>query len=225
MLVSVHLPKTGGSSFRGVLEEYYVEQLRKDYGDFPINSSRISRNIRAISNCFLNVVKNNNGCIHGHFLPLKYYLYGIRHNAQFITWMRDPVERLASHYYFWKQIYDPELHGDKLLHRKVVEQDWSLERFCLGPEMKNIYCQFLWGFPISRFDFIGVTEYFESDFKFFCQKFLGGDSEIRRDNVNQAKTDLPYITDTSFRQEIEIHHSKDMTLYKKALELRLKRQQ
>ncbi len=32
----------------------------------------------------------------------------------------------------------------------MVEEEWTLERFCLEPELKNLYSQFLWGFPLKK---------------------------------------------------------------------------
>ena len=49
------------------------------------------------------------------------------------------------------------------LHRKVVEEKWSLEKFCFSPKMHNFYTQFLWSFPLELFDYIGITESFDED--------------------------------------------------------------
>ena len=46
-----------------------------------------------------------------------------------------------------------------------MEKGWSLERFCLGPEVRNIYSQFLYGFLLEYFSFIGTTEFYELIFR------------------------------------------------------------
>ena len=38
LLVSVHLPKTGGVSFLSVLKSHFQEGLSRDYDDVPINT-------------------------------------------------------------------------------------------------------------------------------------------------------------------------------------------
>jgi hypothetical protein len=157
MIISLHLPKTAGTSFAYALEQHFKTRFFKDYTDFPINTPRYERN-RAALQASLSYTENDFidiDCIHGHFLPIKYLLLANKHEIIFVTWMRNPVERVLSHYFYWKRSYDPKTSPS--LHRQVIEEDWSLERFCLGPELRNLYDQFLWGFPIDYFDFIGIT--------------------------------------------------------------------
>ncbi len=219
------MPKTGGSSFKHALEQYYTGKLSEDYADFPINTPALNRNWHAASKCLTNAFLQpvNTQCIHGHFLPLKYWLFSLKHSVRFITWMRDPVERLASHYFYWQQVYNPQRHKSKALHRRMMEECWSLERFCLGAEMKNFYSQFLWGFPLSRFKFIGITEYYDLEFKFFTKHFLGLSLPVAKKNMNSSKKGDLYINDPALRSAIERHHAKDMQLYNRALALRLSR--
>ncbi len=220
MLISLHLPKTAGSSFLVSLNEYYNQGVLCDYADFPINTPIFKRNMHALIKCTLNGITppKNSECIHGHFLPLK-YLYC--RNVKFITWMRDPVERLASHYYYWLRNYDPK--NTPLLHKRVIEEQWSLERFCLGRELRNFYSQFLWGFPVKRFDFIGITEYFESEMDYFSNEVIGSALQIHKKNTSTTKDKSSYFEDNDLRKRIEQYHSKDVSLYKQALNMRLTR--
>jgi hypothetical protein len=157
-------------------------------------------------------------CIHGHFLPIKYLLLTNKREVRFVTWMRNPVERVLSHYFFWKSHYDPKTAPR--LHRKVIEDDWSIERFCLGPEIRDLYCQYLWGFPIERFDFIGVTEFYEGDLEYFARHYLQTPIEAIRLNVGVKGKD-GYKIDVSLRRKIESFHARDMDLYQRVLERRL----
>lgn len=220
MLISVHLPKTAGSSFKASLEKYYTSGLQTDYTDFPINTPAYKRNSYALKMCAINAFfpQHNIECIHGHFLPVKYLFYK---NAKFVTWLREPIDRLASHYYYWKRSYNPTTSGS--LHKRVVEENWSLEEFCLAPELRNFYCQFLWGFPISRFDFIGITEYYESEVAQFSKIFLGDSLEIHVKNINPNKFNSSYFEDKALREKIEQYHYKDLALYHHALDLRTTR--
>jgi hypothetical protein len=190
MLISLHLPKTAGSSFLAALREHYSDSILKDYADLPINTLILKRNMHALKMLVFNGVNppRNIECIHGHFLPLKYLLC---RNAKFITWVRDPIERLGSHYYYWLRNYDPS--NAPSLHKRVIEEKWSLERFSLGNELKNFYSQFLWGFPIKRFDFIGITEYFESEMAFFSNEFIGTELRVHKKNLNENKDSFSYF--------------------------------
>ena len=133
----------------------------------------------------------------------------------FVVWLRDPIERAASHYYYWIRDYDPKTAGS--LRRRVVEERWSLERFCFSSEMKNIYSSFFWGFPVSRFDFIGITENYESDLNYFAEYFLHHRLRVSEINVNSGKTAPRYIEDKDLRTRLEKFHDRDMKLYRKAL--------
>lgn len=220
MLISLHLPKTAGISFGRSLKDYFGDSLLTDYGDLPINTPVIKRKLKALQNCAINSAKSfhNIQCIHGHFLPLKYLSIGVRKDVYFVTWLREPVERLISHYYFWQKTYD--VKTSPLLHRKMVEEDWSLERFCFAPELRNFYSQFLWGFPLSRFDFIGVTEYYEDDLRFFSEKFFKVRLVVHRENINRNKENEVYPVDSNFRSRVEAYHKQDMTLYHQIKEKR-----
>jgi hypothetical protein len=78
-IVSVHLPKTAGTTFRHMLQQAFPA-LTLDYGEPHILAPHI-------------------GCIHGHFFVEKYT--GILPRARFIAWLRDPIERLVSQYHYW----------------------------------------------------------------------------------------------------------------------------
>lgn len=223
ILISVHLPKTAGSSVKEVLRVAFGNGLREDYGDFPINTAPFARKSNALlkmaSNAFHPI--HDAKCIHGHFLPLKYLSLGLGRRAAFVTWVRDPVERIVSHYYYWLRTGRAETALP--LHRKVIEEAWSLERFCLSSELRNLYSQFLWGFPLSMLSFVGLVEYFDDDFRYFCNRYLGRDVPPIRVNVNDARTGDLYQVDPALRLEIEAFHAKDVNLYNWALSKRGRR--
>ena len=129
LLVSLHLPKTAGTSFGSALKTRFGNALLRDYADVPINTPPFERNKAAMQAALDNAEADWSGieCIHGHFLPVKYLLLAARRELKFVTWLRDPVERVLSHYDFWRRGYDPATAPP--LHRKVVEENWPLERF------------------------------------------------------------------------------------------------
>ncbi len=229
MLISLHLPKTAGTSFLALLESVYGDALLRDYCDRPINRAVVARRLRALRGCLRYAAPPARvraaRCIHGHFLPLKYALLPAREGRRFVVWLRDPVERLASHYHYWYRSYNPPDAGR--LHRRVVEERWSLERFCLGPELRDLYSAFLWGFPLSRFDFVGITEHYAEDVNEFSEHFLAGVSpSLEQRNVNATQrhgSREPYIEDRGFRADVEAWHARDVALYREALAMRTAR--
>lgn len=224
MMISVHLPKTAGVSFRTSLTEHFGSRLLLDYADGPINKSPTQRHQQVLQAALDNIERDLSqvACIHGHFLPLKYLSAASRHQARFITWMRDPIERLVSHYHYWLQTYQPATA--MALHRRVVEEGWTLDRFCLSEEMRNTYAQFLWGFPLAYFEFIGITEHYSEDLAYFSQAFLGGAQALQAKQINvgtrKAKSDP---LDAGLRREAEAWHAQDVQIYQRALILRQQR--
>lgn len=222
MLISVHLPKTAGISFGSALDRHFDGNVLRDYADRSLNVSTFQRNWKTLKRSVKNVGAGQKlahlDCIHGHFMPLKYRFLPVAEEKQFVVWLRDPVERIASHYYFWLRDYEPTKSG--ALRRRVVEEGWSLERFCLGPELQNFYSKFFWGFPFSRFSFVGITEFYEEDLEYFGRNVLGETLASSFDNANPSKESQSYIEDASLRARIENHHALDLNLYRKAVAMR-----
>jgi len=139
VLISVHMPKTAGSSFQATLEAHYGDSLTLRYQDRPLHRSALSRNFDASWNCIRNRggrAQELSGCIHGHFLPLRYRLLGSHPHVQFVTWLREPAQRLLSHYHYWLRSYQEGQSGP--LHQKMIEEQWTLEEFVTREELRNL---------------------------------------------------------------------------------------
>ena len=222
MLVSVHLPKTAGTSFRSALEAHFGLACVRDYGDLPINTPEPERHIAAIRASLENAERDLSGveCIHGHFLPVKYLLVADRRPTAFVSWFREPVERLVSHYAFWQRLAETDRSAP--LVRRMMDERWSLEDFCFSKELRNCYAQFLWAFPLERFDFIGITESYAEDLTAFSKRFLGVELPHREENVGSS-VGRRYSLEPALRRRIEDFHAADMDLYERALEMRRRR--
>lgn len=228
MIISVHMPKSGGASFRHLLENHFEESYLQDH-DYPIHDSPKKRHrkvkLKQVFNKFSDNLFNkfkNVECIHGHFLPYKYDSFYETGEHTFVTWLRDPLERLTSHYYYWKEYHD-KMEVQPLL-KKFLKEEWTFEDFAFSEEVRNIYSLFLWNFPVERFDFIGVTEYYGEDLTFFAENYLQiSEVEIPKKNVNKKSTDKT-INDPELIKEIKEFHAKDYDLYNYALNLRSERE-
>jgi hypothetical protein len=224
VLISLHLPKTAGTSFLAVLEQHFGESLYRDYDDRPLHHGALRRHLRCTRAALTHSLSGLAGepaCIHGHFLPLKYRYLRSSSDLRFVTWFRDPVQRIVSHYNYWRREYEAATAG--ALHRKVVEEDWSLERFALSPELRDVYRLFLWHFPLQRFDFIGITEFFEEDLQDFASRFLGATAAPDARNAGPAGVGLAHAVEAELEARIRQYHIRDVALYEKALEMRRQR--
>lgn len=92
LLISLHIPKTAGTSFRSILTDWFGERLHNHYPGWPTPLTRTDGQADA--------------CVHGHFTR--------RNNSaihqyypdadQFITVMRDPFDRAISEWRFKNMI-------------------------------------------------------------------------------------------------------------------------
>lgn len=226
MLVSIHMPKTAGLSFRTTLEQHYGEGFRHDYADYPLASPLPQRHAAALEYSLAAepAAYADVACIHGHFLPIKYLLLADSMECRFVTWLREPVQRLVSHYYYWQRSYDPVAEDTSSLHRRVVEEQWTLEQFCLAPELRNVYSQFLWAFPLRALDFVGITEYFAEDLREFATLFLGINVEPQFANAADVPAGPEKLPPKLLRQ-VQEYHAQDLSLYQWALQQRAARHQ
>ena len=227
MLVSIHMPKTAGTSFRGSLEEHFGDRFRHDYQDYPLAHSPQARRQQARDRGEAARATDFAGvdCVHGHFLPLKYLQLAERLPCTFVTWLREPVARLVSHYHYWLRAYDGNSPLVSPLHRRVVEEGWTLQQFCLAPELRDVYSEFLWGFPLDRLDFVGITEFFPEDLRYFSREILG--NKVRAQTLNRrppgAGPGSEALLGDLDRPRIEAYHARDVALYRRALQRRMER--
>ncbi|MCK7591859.1 hypothetical protein M0G43_14830 [Subsaxibacter sp. CAU 1640] len=231
MIISLHTPKSGGGSFREMLQKEYGKSFLGDYKDIPINKTyndrineavRFDKKLTFLKRFSYNVKRIE--CIHGHFLPYKYRKFKNNPKTIFVTWLRDPAERLISHYHYWFRTYNK---NSAALHKRVVEESWSLEKFCLSTEMQNFYGKFLWEFPIENFDFVGITEHYEDDVIYFANRFMNKvmlKNDIPMKNVNpNNKNSYSHNIPSDLLLKITDFHSSDFDIYQKALDARTAR--
>ena|SRR5690554_1252985 len=228
MIISLHMPKTAGSSFRFFLRDHFQDAVYFDYNGSPdqLSKEELEEKLEYYKASYYRFKKyyfliNKKHCIHGHFLAAKYGFYKNDKNI-FITWLRDPLERLGSHYYYWQRSYDAL--RSKPLHKRIIEEKWSFEKFCFSEEMHNLYSRYITDFPMENFDFIGIVEHFDDDFRYFVNKYLGMGTvqvEVRNTNPNAQES---YFKNMSFYGELKEYHQNDYEFYNYALELRKHRQ-
>ena len=225
LCISVHLPKTAGTSFADSLGQAFRDGLRLAYDERPLNRHPTIRKLRALKLATAHARKgigdDSTKCIHGHILPMAYSRFRDRSEPIFLTWLRHPLDRLQSHYNYWLDNYEEQTAG--ALHRRVIEEAWSFERFALSRELKDIYQAFLWRFPARRFTFIGITEHYAEDLAYLSEEVLRSPVPESRKNVGNSEARADLALSGSQRARIEKHHARDFALYDWALRQRQRR--
>ncbi len=204
-------------NLRWALQDHFGPRFRRDADDLPFNRPPAEVRRRALRDAVRNAWRPPREVDCVHFLPLKYRFV---RGAVFTTWLRDPLERLGSQYHYWRRTLRD---GAGALHRRMVEEDWSFERFVLGPEMRNAYHRLFWGFPFRRFAFVGITEHYDDDFREFCRRFLGREAEPEARNRNPEAPRSYFEDDPELKRRAEAWHAADVSLYRRALRAREER--
>jgi hypothetical protein len=161
-----------------------------------------------------NPIPKNVDCLHGHFLPAKYIGYVKHPEVKFITWLRDPADRIRSQYDY---CFQSNKNVDKSpFQNKVARQRWSFEAFYSHSHMRNLYTKFFWNFPVQQMDFIGIVEYYEEDFLYVCQHYF--DDEKPKFTYGNRTNSI--VSAGEERQHIIQLNQADQALYEHGLRLR-----
>lgn len=220
-IVIVHIPKAAGNSLKSVISDKVgADNIYFDYnrplakGDFQRKAYCLTASITA--------KPREEALIFGHFLVGKYarfngYYFRRRKEIAYVIFLRDPLQRAISHFFFWKRT---AVNGHRVWERFIWE-NWSLERFLLSREHTNFQAKFLWRFPLSQFDFIGLTEYFDDSVKMLgCIFPLLKDLPIKVENRNpQSVAGESYKVDSGLASEFMRRNKLDYDLYDQAVKL------
>ena len=180
-LISIHIPKTAGSTFHAVLQHHYGWRLkhlqrRADFGKFN-NGKRYWSNKPFVK------------AVHGHIKPHDNWKRQYK-NAKWVCWLRDPVERLVSAYYHLEKTQDL---GNDPNQRAFKEIQPDLLMYAEHKAFKSstrAYQRVLGDFQPQDFAFVGRTEYFTQDLRQLEQIFSWPKFDPPVQNVGENKREI-----------------------------------
>ena len=130
-IVSLHIPKTGGTSFWRVLEHVYAaETVQRVFpGDYEEHEKfPIERGTRAL---------------HGHirYKDLEAF-FDLPADVRLVTWLRDPTDRVISNFHYLVERREMR-ESDLLEYAARGSARNRMSRFLKGADLDDF---FLWGF-------------------------------------------------------------------------------
>jgi len=227
-LIFLHIPKAGGTTLRRVIERQYPKQ-----SIFHIDGNRVRESIQD----FKSLSEHERAhikCLKGHmWFGLHEYF---PQKATYITMLRDPVDRVMSHYYFvlrtpshylYEEVVSKNMDLESYVRSGISQElgNWQvkaisgIERVIMGYD--NVTCDTLEAAKrnlSSHFIAVGLLEKFDESLLMF-RRLLGWKNicYIRR-NLGKRHGSEKQIS-AQARRVIEQHNDLDVQLYEYAREL------
>ena len=210
----LHMPKCAGTTIKDWLSANMSNAVRFDYESY-FKIPRCERNTSILKKLLEPESGDRDKIIYGHFFPVKYFGTQKPENYKLVTILRDPVDRVLSHYKYWNS----ESFPDHYLWRKMKENSWSFEEFAFCEEMQNFYSQYLIQVPVGSFDYIGLFEDFEKSVS-RCFEVLGVDraNGIGSHRANMSNGITLDAIDGNVLKKLKQHHAEDYLIYEYARE-------
>lgn len=155
-LISIHVPKTGGSTFREMLKKWFGEDFRQHYvEEAAVVSPQKHEYTEPV-------------CIHGHFN--RFRNFGVDNyypqSKQFITFLRDPFEQHVSLFFYLRHLsHDYKFQG------RVPEgtalrnfEEFTTYLIDLGDQIQTTFANTFLAHLPARFENFDTNSIFENNF-------------------------------------------------------------
>ncbi|MFZ5907488.1 MAG: sulfotransferase family 2 domain-containing protein [Nitrospirota bacterium] len=198
-IIFAHQPKSAGTTL--------VQMFRKSYGRANVYHDMDREHLmppltQAVWRLWEALRMSNRRrykIIHGHFPAVKYRRSFP--DAFYMTFFRHPVERLASHYFYWLRTPNlakphPLAHW---LHEKSPDIVAFAQRFHSRDEQLS-YVKYFWP---DDFDFIGITELYADSLRMLQERLPELCTEVEPQRVNAAKGIGNYDLSSEERAKLE----------------------
>ena len=240
LLAFVHIPKTAGGTVINMLAAAYSRAALHDAGNYMTGPDGSARKLARRAGGWQAWERRGGRVTAGH-VPYGVYREFLPRGTRYITFLREPADRVVTHYYNHVRLKDPGSNPARsvdqpgLLDTKVRTASLE-EAFELGlPVLCNLATRFLSGQPsptgelpdnalddakanLRDFAFVGLQERFEESIV-LLQRMLGLEptSYVNR----HVSVDRPLVEDIreEERQLIREHNRLDLELYAFATEL------
>lgn len=131
-----------------------------------------------------------------------------------ITWLRDPVDRVISNYYYLSKILRKELQEEKKELNILKKMQRSLLEYASAEGSRNRMHKFLGDLNIEDFKFVGLVEQYDEDVKELGH--LLGWENAHVVEVNRTGSKNKAFVDQEMRNRIAELNSLDIEIYNQA---------
>lgn len=221
-IISVHIPKTAGTSFLTALESGLgTDRVRRDYGNRVgrLNADTLIADAAVFNSDFDNGDVEGLRCIHGHFPPQKYRRL-IEQDWVAVTWLREPASHLySSYHHILKTRKTFEYLPDTIGH-VTLKEGLNFRNFALSPMTRNFMQRFFC--RDIQYRFVGIFERYRKDLEYFSKTFLGISLPFTTQNRFSDSPIRPPI-ESALLRDIERTHDRDYEMYRHYLALSIRR--
>ncbi len=230
LLAFVHIPKTAGGTVISMLATAYSKDGIRDGGNYFRNPAYTTRKVAR--------PKKSRGRVLAGHVPYGVLREHLPPDTRYMTFLREPVDRVFSHYWRHVRRRDPARAGRMKQRPGARVKAESIAQAVTEmriPQMNNFAMRFLCARPpvsgsvppsaldeakenLREFAFIGIQERFEESL-LLLQRMLGLDSVAYEDrHVSSDRPAVEDLTDEE-RRVIEEHNQLDAELYRFGLQL------
>jgi hypothetical protein len=219
MFVSLHIPKTGGTTFGYILDYGTRRRILYDYNEF--RGRALVDDIKFLRN-YKKFLETRFDIIHGHFFYAKYA--GLFPDAFFITCLREPLARTISQYFHILEEAD-EQHW---LFADIKSGRMGLPEFAALPNIRRAQTMFLEGRNLEDYHHIGLTEKLAQSIYNFQILFnfdrydpymvSTGEDSVPNVNPRSARKQTGRVIDKASREKTKEILVEDYDLYARALD-------
>jgi hypothetical protein len=219
--VSVHIPKTAGTSLSLILNRVFNYRLLLDYASFDQYNTPDPLIVE-----HRDFIEQFYTGIHGHFSVMRHL--NVFRSAKFISCVRHPVSRIISQY-----LHELNDSGSaSLFHSDIKSGRMSIIEFSMQDGIGNGMAKHLAGLELREYDLLLLTEKFEQSLHAlnyvigdlnFDSHF--GDPPVFPVENSHKRRSLLQVFDEDTRREIYLRSPQDVEVYRKAEELFIRKVQ